>query len=74
MKVLIELPDNWLDADLMGNLDWITKTVRQEVKTQVVKALTEQVELPKLTVTKDELRPLVVKALAEKQADALWDK
>lgn len=51
MKVLIELPDNWLDADNMQNLDWIVKTVRQEVRAQVVKALVEQVDLPEVHFT-----------------------
>jgi len=74
MKVLIELPDDWLDSDLMGNLEWITKTVRQEVRNQLVKALVEQADLPKLEFTPEEMRPLVAKALADKQADELWNK
>lgn len=74
MKVLIELPDNWLDADNINSLEWITRTVRQEVKSQLVKALAEQVDLPKLEFTAEEMKPLVAKILAEKQADELWNR
>lgn len=72
MKVLIELPDGWLDADLMGNLEWVSRTVRQQVREQIAKALADQVDLPKLEFTAEEMRPLVANILAERKADELW--
>lgn len=74
MKVLIELPDNWLDTDLTDNIQWMTRTVHEEVKRQLVKSLVEQVDLPKLEFTAEEMLPLVAKALADRKADELWEK
>ena len=74
MKIVLELPDNWLDTDLTGNIEWVARTVRDEVRTAIVKSLAEQVKLPQVTFTADELRPLVADKLAERRASELWDK
>lgn len=71
MKILIELPDGWLDSDLTGNLDWITKTVRQEVATQITKALVEKglKELPELHFERELIRQEVKKRLVDSIAE-----
>lgn len=69
MKILIELPDNWLDSDLTGNLDWMVKTVRSEVKDQLIKAIVEQVEMPKLDIDQGELKRLVLDKLATRMVE-----
>lgn len=68
MKIVIELPDNWLDTDLTGNLDWIARTVREEVKSSLVKAISEQVEVPKVEFTAEELKPLILDKIASERA------
>ncbi len=73
MKVLIELPDNWLDTDLSNNLDWITRTVKQEVRHQLVKALVDQVVVPKIEFSEEELQSLVLDKVAMLQAEKIND-
>lgn len=74
MKVLIELPDSWLDSDLTDNIQWITRTIREEVRRQLVEKLAQQTDLPELEFSAEEMRPLVAAAPAEHKAQELWDK
>ncbi len=68
MKILIELPDDWLDASNLDNLTWMTQTVRQEVRQQLVDAIVNQVTIPQITITAEELKPLVLNKIAENKA------
>ncbi len=70
MKVIIELPDNWLNTDLTGNIDWITRTVKDtvqhEIKEKVVEQVLSQTELPKIVITPEEVKDRMVTILAER--------
>jgi hypothetical protein len=69
MKVIIELPDNWLDTDLTGNIDWITKSVRQEVSRAVTDAVVKTVQIPEVKISKEELKVAVLKELVNRKVD-----
>lgn len=70
MKVIIELPNNWLDTDLTGNLDWMTKTVKQEVARQVERALVtyvlKETKMPKIEIKPEEVKDRMLTILAER--------
>lgn len=70
MKVYFELPDKWLDSDLTGNLEWITKTVKEAVERKITDALVKEAisktELPKIEVDKKKLEKVILNKIAEK--------
>jgi hypothetical protein len=71
IRVLIEMPSNWWDFEHpMGLATW---TVRQMVEQKIEDALVEQylsqVKLPKLDISKEEIRSRMIDKLAEKALD-----
>ena len=70
MKVVIELPDNWINEDMTGNLDFMFRTVKQEVAKQVKDRVVEEVlkntPLPEITITGAEIKDRMITILAER--------
>lgn len=75
MKLLIEVPDNWLDDDKLSNLSFITSTCRQELQKILLDEMTnalmkEALPLPKITITPEELK----KAILDRQVEEFLNK
>jgi hypothetical protein len=69
IKVMIEIPSGWLDADLTRNLDWITRTVKEEVERQLVQKVANEVKTPEIKINKKKLEDLILKELAKRRVD-----
>ena len=74
MEILIKLPDEWLNAEHMENLDFMIHEIKAGIRDRLTDAITEQVELPKITFTEEELRPLVRERVVSRMADKAFDK
>lgn len=76
IKVLIEIPRNWLDADLTGNIEWITRGIRGEIKNQVKNAVADkimkEIKMPK--IDKNKLKKQVEKEIISRLADLEEDE
>lgn len=70
MKILIEVPDNWLDGDYAGNIEFITRTCKQVITQRLTdKMLDEVIEktpVPKINVNKAELKNRIIDILAHR--------
>ena len=71
MEILIKLPDGWLDHRMTENLSWITRTVRDEVRNVLVEAVKEQVKVPSVVITPEEVKERVIEKLAQAQVEAM---
>lgn len=71
MKVLIELPDHWLDTDKAESLDFIGRQARQEMRSAIVAALTETVlaGIKTPTFSAEEIRAEVKTAIVDRLVD-----
>lgn len=69
IEVLIKLPGDWLDTKYLDNISWMTQSVRDEVRRQLVRAVTEQVQIPQILITPDELKERVLQIMAEEVAE-----
>lgn len=68
MKVIIELPDNWLDVELCNNIEWIGTTVRKQVTNALAGAVAKQVKVPEIEINQTELKERVLNMLAQDAA------
>ena len=70
MKILIEVPDNWLDGDYAGNIEFITRTCKQVITQRLTdKMLDEVIEktpVPKIEISKEELKSRMLDILANR--------
>jgi hypothetical protein len=69
MKILIELPDNWLNIEESQNLFLLSGTVRDQVHKALAEAILKQVKLPKFKVDQKELKRRVMAELVERAID-----
>lgn len=71
MKILIEVPDNWLDGDKCDDLSFITRTCKQEVQKRLMDVLTEkamkELKMPKITISRAELKRAVLDRMVEEK-------
>lgn len=68
MKVYIEIPDGWIDAD--SPMLWVSRSVKEEarkvIREEMVKQYLDKIELPELNITTEEIKQRVLDKLAEK--------
>ena len=70
MKIIIELPNNWLDADFTGNIDFMFRTVRETIKERLADAIMKQIKpMPRFKFSNKELREKILNRLADRAAD-----
>lgn len=71
MKILIEVPDGWLDGKLLDDLSFITRTCKQEVQKRLVDLVTEktlrEMKIPKITISEKELKKAILNRMVEER-------
>lgn len=70
MKILIEIPDNWLDSNKLDDLAFITRTCKQEVQKRLMdiavdKALKE-IKVPKIKLDEKEIKRILLDKITDK--------
>lgn len=70
MKLQIELPKKWLTERDLDDLGWMIKTVkpwfRSAIEDRVIDKLLEDVEIPKVEITPEEIKDRMIQILAER--------
>lgn len=71
MKVIIEIPDGWLDENVLDNLAFITRTCREEIQHKLMTSATEKalksMKIPKITISKSELKKAILNRMVDER-------
>lgn len=71
MKVYIEVPDNWIDAE--SPILWASLTIRDQMKNVLIDAVTKQLiarmPLPEIAISTEEIRKAVKDHMVSVMAD-----
>ena len=69
IKVLIEIPEKWIDLD-NSPLGWVSTTVRdmvkQQLKEQIIEYYISRMDTPEIKVSKEEVKMRIIDKLAER--------
>lgn len=73
MKILIEIPDNWLNANVLDDLGFITRTCKQEVQKRLMDIAVDKIlktmKVPKIKISEKELKARLLDRLTDKMVD-----
>lgn len=69
MKIYIEVPDNWFDTEKLDNIGFVTRTCKEEMRKilmeSISKKLLETLPIPKIVISKKELKKAVLDRIVE---------
>lgn len=70
MKILIEIPDNWLDSNKLDDLSFITRTCKQEVQKRLVDLTVEKIwaetKIPEIEISREEIKAKLLDRMVDK--------
>lgn len=71
MKVIIEIPEGWLEEEKLNNIGFITRTCKEEVQNMLIKMTTESVlahmKPPKIKISQKELKKAILERMVEEK-------
>lgn len=71
MKILIEIPDNWLDERKLNNLGFITRTCKEELQKILMDVAKEKLlsdlKIPEITIDREELKQAILNEMVERK-------